>query len=87
MSFADRCYSLLQARQLDPATQPPEFHELAGRLALQACELFCVPDRPEPIAYVLAWRRGPMRTRRCYLAVHTLAAVREHAQRLEAGRR
>lgn len=87
MSFADRCFELLRARQIDPATMPPEFGELRARLALQGCELFAVPDRPEPVAYVMHWRRGPMRTRRCYAAVHSLAAVREHAQRLESGRR
>lgn len=81
MSFSSRCYELLQARQLDPATQPPEFHELAGRLALQGCQLFAVPDPPAVRCFVMRWPRG---RGHAYRAVDTLVDVRLHAQTLEA---
>ena len=87
MSFATRGFEIIKAHQINPATLPAEYHELRARLAALGCEVVAAPDTPGPIAYVLHWCRGPLRTRRCYAAVSTLAALREHAQRLERGDR
>ena len=84
MTFASRCFELLRARQINPATLPAEFHELAGRLALQGCQLFCVPDPPAVRCFVLRWTRG---RGHAFKAVDTLGEVRAHLQRLEGGRR